>query len=300
MRSYRLKARAKLGAEINIARLLQPPRPDQVRCTDLHPLPAAPLPQQGEGKTEALISGRRRKAIEEPGAPDYELRCEIGRDDKGKRCMWRGRCDDSTKFAVAYVEDQEVRLSLVDHWYKFTRISSDSAPVSGPSDVPEAAYEPRKRSRKERDNDEENSVEELDYEAEFEDDEEGGEASYEDQGNKLTASGKALEQALRDQSEASDSANDDQKDDIGLESSSDEEQNKKQALSKPLFLREMQRLGKIEKGELLRRLIAKFDLKGTDAQKRLAEYLRKYTDEFQEDSTTVYVLKAECGSARAY
>jgi len=292
MRSYRLKARAKLGAEINIARLLQPPRPDQVRCTDLHSLPCTPLPQQGEGKTEALISGKRRKAAEQPGAPDYELRCEVGRNDQGKRSLWRGRCDDSSKFAVAYVEDQEVRLSLVDHWYKFTRISSDSAP-GREALPPEVPYERRKRPREERDNDE-NSAEELDFQAEFEDDEEGGEASYEDQGSRLTASGKALEQALKDQSDPSDHQSDTQKDDIGLDSSSEDDQTRKKTLSKSLFLQEMQRLGKVEKGDLLRRLIGKFDLKPVDAQKRLAEYLRKYTDEYLEEGKTVYVLKADC------
>lgn len=295
MRSYRLKARAKLGAEINIARLLQPPRPDQVRCTALLPVPSVSLPAQGEGRTEALVSGKRRKVAERPGAPDYELRCEVGKD-LGKRSLWRGRCDDSAKFAVAYVEDQELRMSLVDHWYKFTRICSDAASGSAalPLDLP---CERRKRPREERDNDE-NSAEELDFEAEFEDDEEGGEASYEDQGSKLTASGKALEQALQAQSAPSDHTSDSQKDDIGLDSSSSDEGNGKQTLSKPLFLREMQRLGKVEKGDLLRRLIAKFDLKSTDSQKRLAEYLRKYTDEFLEEGTTVYVLKAHCSGGR--
>ena len=286
MKSYRLKTRAKLGAEINIARLLQPPQMDQIHATDLRSVPVASYTDiPVEGKTEATVSSRRKEEKKELTV-DYELTCALKTKDKrDKKCVWRGKCDDTSKFAVAFLEDNEVRLGLVDHWYKFTRIHT----VSTPSTLKDTLETPLERTKRARDNDDSHSCsEEIDYEAEFEDDSDG-EICVEDQGTSLTTSGQALQQTLKDRSEASISDSED----MGLESSSEEEGNGKSALSKDLFVREMKRLGKIEKTDLLRILIAKFELKTTESHRRLTEYISKYTEEFLEGDRTMYVLKSK-------
>lgn len=288
MRSYRLKAKAKLGAEVNVARVLQSFRASDVHSTELKQVVTdAPAAEPEVQKTEASVNSRK-KLKTDASAPDYEMRCLLNAGERLKSAMWKGRSDDSNKFAVAYVEGSEVRMSLVDHWYKFTR-AAEYGVVQRGSPVEVGREEKRKKRKRADDASGSEQGEEMDFVEEFEDDDEEQVIQTSVRSSRLNASGKALKRALTataDDSVSSDNSS------IGLEDSSDDDHvPKKKTLTKQLFCKEMERLGKVKKRELVSKIAAKFDLRTHDSQRKLGDYMVKYTDEFTEGTDTVIVLK---------
>lgn len=316
MKNYRLKAKAKLKAQVNVARLMQPLDSAVASVPEIRALAAlAPdSPVDTPQKIEAKVTSRKRHR-DDPVVPEYEMRCQVPTAKGAKDYAWRGRCEDSSRFAVAFVEGSEVKISLVDHWFKFSRVIETVAQTEGDEKqerrlltkderIAEAfgKEQPAKRPRKsKKEESEEEADEEADFVEKFEDDEElAGEEEEEPTTQApsvvpkkgLSESGKRLEKVLNPKEDAELSSSSFSSD--GLDDSSDDAARPvKTALTKETFVREMIRLGKVSKRKLEESLQLKFDLRAESEQKCLAGFVKNCMDELREGAEVFYVLKEE-------
>lgn len=318
MKAYRLKGKAKPKGEVNIARLLQLSESAVLQTAELRVVETVdPLPIDKPQRTEGMVTSRKRNR-EEPKPTEYELKARIPGPKGDKISLWRGRCEDSGHFAVAYVEGSEVRLSLVDHWYKFSRLLEpvqtadpeavqERGPMNRDEKLAEAFGQKQQEGRgkrerkkgKEEEEEEDTLGEEMDFNQEFEDDDEAVDDEPVDlpqapqsREHKLTKSGKQLEKALNVEKMTPSSPS--SSDSMGLEDSSDDNQEPtKAALSKEAFINEMIRLGKVTKRMLEESLQSKFTLKDQAEKQLLSGFVKKLTDELREGGEVYYVLKDE-------
>jgi len=317
MKAYRLKGKAKSKGEVNIARLLQLSESAMLQTAELRVVQTVdPLPIDKPQRTEGTVSSRKRNR-EEPKPTEYELKARTPGPKGDKISLWRGRCEDSGHFAVAYVEGSEVRLSLVDHWYKFSRLQESAKPAEaeavqerGPMTRDEKLAEAfgqkelegrgkRERKKVKEEENEDSLGEEMDFNPEFEDDDDAVDDEPVDlppvsldRTHKLTKSGKQLEKALNVEKLIPSSPS--SSDSMGLEDSSDDNQEPAKAvLSKEAFINEMIRLGKVTKRMLEESLQSKFTLKDQAEKLTLSKFVTKLTDELREGREVYYVLKDE-------
>lgn len=318
MKAYRLKGKAKSKTEVNIARLLQLSETAVLQNAELKALQTVePPPIDKPQRTEGTVTSRKRSR-EPPKPTEYELKSRTPGPRGDKNSLWKGRREDSGHFAVAYLDGNEVRLSLVDHWYKFSRVleptksgEGEEAQEKGPMNREEKLAEAfgmkqqeerGKRERKkgkEEDEEEDAMGEEMDFSPEFEDDDEAVDdepadlpQSQPDRPHKLTKSGKQLEKALNVEKFSPSSPS--SSDSMGLDDSSDDNAEPAKApLSREAFINEMIRLGKVTKRMLEESLQAKFNLKDQSTQQQLSGFVKKLTDEMREGGEVYYVLKDE-------
>lgn len=318
MKAYRLKGKQKAKGEVNVARIMQLSETNTLQTAEIKPVQVTepPLLVDKPQKTEGTVTSRKRNR-EEPKLIEYELRTRTATCKGEKTSLWKGRCEDSGHFAVAYLDGNEVRLSLVDHWYKFSRILEPMRSGEGEEvqerglmnrdeklaevfGMKEQENRVRRERKKTKEREEEESLgEEMDFNPEFEDDDEALDddpmdltPTPLDRPHKLTKSGKQLAKALNVEKMSPSSPS--SSDSMGLDDSSDDNAEPTKAqLSKEAFVNEMIRLGKVTKRMLEESLQSKFNLKDQFTQQQLSGFIRRLTDELREGTDTYYVLKDE-------
>ena len=319
MNTYKVRVNPKGSSEVNICRVLQgldflstPVELEELKHTSQQKI------QEGPQKSEAYIKPRLQRELKV--IPEFTMKT----DKQGRKKTWRGRSDESGKYAIMYWENNELKMFLVDHWYKFCPVISDTPePKSEASkdiaigsekrkrdeqmitreifgDDSEEEAAPTKRPRQFLgEDDDTKAAEGMDYDDVFDDDEGEILSDQEEQPestvvrNRLTESGKELQKVLDIEAEEETPEVTSGEDDLGLYSS-DEEPPAQIPFNQQGLVNELLRLGKVKMTELVAAIRRKFNIASdTNWFQHLQNMLRDVADVNEENGEAFVLLKEE-------
>lgn len=275
MKTYPLKVIPKSsGSEVNIARLLQPIDFSNTKV-DLEESKTILEEKKIEGPIKSSVQVSSRKATKDEKISEYTLKAS--KSDKTK--TWLGKSDESGKYAILVYDDNEVRVVLADHWYKFSpifqavNINPEKSVEIGPGKRQKEEEErnkeifgedseddkPKKKQNvRVRNQDDEFVREGIDYNDEFTDDEGSGDDDDKEKSEEhamkqsLSNSGKEIQKLMMKKNPSDDESA--SSSDIGLS----EEESDKEGINKQAVINELTRLGRCKLGELISECKKKF------------------------------------------
>jgi hypothetical protein len=319
MNTYKVRVNPKGSSEVNICRVLQ--GLDFLQSgAELEELKqtSQSKTQEGPQKSEAYIKSRLQR--DQKVIPEFVMKS----DKQGKKRTWRGRSDESGKYAIMYWDNNELKMFLVDHWYKFCPIISETPELR--AEVPkEIALGSEKRKRDEQritqeifgedseeevaptkrrrqviaEDDDTKAAEGMDYDDVFDDDEGEILSDEEEQiestvvRNRLTESGRELQKVLDIEAEEESPEDISGEDDLGLYSS-DEEPPAQIPFNQQGLVNELLRLGKVKLAELIAAIRRKFNIASDNNWfNHLQNMLRDVADVCEENGEAFVLLKEE-------
>ena len=274
MKAYQYRIISKnAGAEVNIARILQPIDFSQTKV-EIEESKQVQDDKKTDGPRKSSASVGSRRSKKEEKISEYILKCQS--NDRVK--SWQGRSDESSKYAILVYDGTDVRIVLTDHWYKFSPIfqtvnlevenelklgkvkrQREEAQLvkevlgeDSDEDKPQKKIHTAKQAKEDDEN-----KEGMDFNEEFDDDEEvvDDEEELEEAAlqHGLSNSGKELQKVLLDNKSESHEESGDSSD-IGL---SDDE-GSREGIDKQAVINELMRLGKTTLKDLISECTKKF------------------------------------------